>query len=168
MAGWVAPVAIGVGSLLGSFFGNKQQSGLQKQDLDRLMSLFSTDSISGDANSLFEAFQRSPMYSGLRNRAMSGSNLMANQLQTSFARRGLSNTGIAGAAMPIARSAHLGKFQDIDMELFAKALQSIMAGRSDQASILKGFPSKSSFGQAFGSTLQSMMPYLMDLMGKKT
>ena len=167
MPAWLAPAAIGAGSFLGSFLGNQQQSGLQQKDLARLMALFSPDSISGDTNSLFEAFQRSPMYSGLRNRAMTGASALGGQLQTSFARRGLSNSGIAGAALPIARSSFSRGFQDIDMELFAKALQSILAGRGTQAGILQGFPSRSAGGQAFGTTLQALMPYFNSLMGVK-
>jgi len=164
MPPWVVPAAIGAGSFLGNLLGGRQQQGMQERDLQRLLALFQPGAISGDTNQLFDAFRSSPMYSGLRNRAMVGASSLGNQLQTSFARRGLSSSGIAGAAIPIARSSFQQGFQEIDADLWSKALSAIMQGRSAQAGALSGFKSFSPGGQAFGKTLEVLMPYFLSMM----
>jgi hypothetical protein len=158
---------IGGGSFLGNLLGGRQQKGLQEDDLQRILQLFSPGAISGDTSALFSAFRQSPMYSALQTRAMTGASALGGQLQTSFARRGLSNSGIAGAALPIARSSFSRNFQDIDADLWSKALQSIMAGRGAQANALSGYRSFSPGGQAFGKSLEILGPYLRSLMSSQ-
>ena len=165
MPAWLWPALSAVGSFVGTGAGESRAAGRRESDLQRIMQLFSPQSIGGDTNSLFEMFQRSPMYSGLRNRSMESSALLGNQLQTNFARRGLSSSGIAGASLPIARASHMGSFDDIDMELFAKALSTVMQGRGTQANALGNFKSADPWGMAFGKTLDILGPYLNSKMG---
>jgi hypothetical protein len=125
------------------------------------MELLSPEKLSGETNMLFDLFRRSPMYTGLRTSAMEGSQQLGNQLQTSFARRGLSSSGIAGASIPIARASHLRGFQDIDAQLFMQALKQARESLSGRAGVLSSTSGPSGGQLALGNTMQSIMPMLL-------
>lgn len=154
------PIAVG-GSALLNWFGansaNQHNKNLQRQ----LMELLSPERLGKEANSLFDVIRSSPMYTGLRRNAMVGASALGNQLQTSFARRGLGRSGLAGIAEPLARSSFQGQFADIDATLFAKALAEARSSLEQRANILRGTDMRSTGALTAGGTLESLMPLLL-------
>jgi hypothetical protein len=155
--------ALGIGGaadFLGQYLGHRLNQGMDQKNLARLMALYSPQSITGDANQFFSAFQRSPMYTAMRERAMQGSNILGNQLQTGYARAGLSNSGMSRTAVPIARSSVLGGFNNIDMTLFQEALQQALGSRAGMTNAMNRYPQTSPFAQAFGGMMSDIGPLL--------
>jgi hypothetical protein len=162
------PIGLGVGAgiagldaLLG-FFGGHSEAKRQEELRKQLMQLFSTQNLSDQTNNLFALIQRSPMYASLRAGAMGGSTNLANQLQTSYARAGLSNTGLAASALPLARSGFSRQFMGIDADLFMKALSGASGLIGQQAGALTGTAGPKGWEIGMGNTLQSLQPLLLN------
>lgn len=166
MAFPLLPVVMG-GSALLNFLGGKSQAGQQSLLREQLMQLFSTQNLGNETNNMFDLFRSSPMYTGLRGRAMESSSRLGGQLQTSYARAGLGRSGMAATALPIARASHIGSFQNIDMELFIKALEQARASIGARAGALTGTSGPSAMALGAGGTLQSLMPILLQLLSKR-
>lgn len=156
----VAGITMGASALM-NWLGGSAEAGRRQKLQQQLLDLLSPEKLSGETNTIFDLFRKSPMYSGLRTSAMEGSAQLGNQLQTSFARRGLSQSGIAGASLPIARASHLGGFRDIDAQLFMQALQQARQNLSGRAGVLSGTSGPGAGQLTAGNTLQSMMPFLL-------
>lgn len=152
--------ATGTSALMNWFGANSATR--RRKDLQRqLMELLSPERLGKEAGGLFDIIRSSPMYTGMRRNAMIGASSLGNQLQTSFAQRGLSRSGIAGLAEPIARSSFQGQFANIDATMFAKALSEARQNLTDRANILKGTSGPGTGEQWAGSTLESLMPLLL-------
>ena len=156
---------IAAGSALLNMLAGHAEAGRREQLRKQLMELFSSSNLSNETNSLFDLLRSSPMYTGLRTRAMEGANTLAGQLQTSFARSGLSRSGIAATALPIARSSFTSDFQNIDADLFMKALSQARDLISSRASALTGTAGPSGTQLGIGNTLQSIMPLMLQYFG---
>lgn len=156
----VAGITAGVSGLF-NLLGGQAEAGRRKKLQQQLMELLSPERLGAETNSLFDLFRRSPMYTGLRTGAMESSSQLGNQLQTSFARRGLSQSGIAATALPIARASHLGGFRDIDSNLFIQALSQARQGLQSRANVLTGTSGPSGLSLGAGNWMQSMMPLLL-------
>ncbi len=167
MPGPLAYAGVAAGSALLNMLAGNAAGDRQNKLRAELMRLFSTSNLQNETDSAFKVMQSSPMYSALRNRAMSSSAGLANQLQSSFARAGLSRSGIAATALPIAKASHIGKFQDIDMEMFTQALQQARQLISQRAAVLQGTSGPSGMEMGIGNTLQSIMPMLLAMLSKQ-
>jgi hypothetical protein len=159
----VAGIAAGGSALLNMFSGNAAAGRMTKLR-QQLMELFSTQRLGSETNDLYSLFKSSPMYAGLRSRAMEGASTLGGQLQTSFARAGLGRTGIAATALPLARSSFTRGFQDIDANLFVQALQQARQMLTSRAGALQGTAGPSGTELGLGNTMQSIMPLLLMLM----
>jgi len=151
------------GNFLGAYAEEKRRKDLQRQ----LMELLNPERLGSETNALFDMFRNSPMYSGLRNRAMTASSALGNQLQSSFAQRGLSRSGIAGMAMPIARSSFQQGFQDIDADMFMKALLGAKENLSQRANILTGTQGPGWLAGGAGKSLDAFMPLILAYLSKQ-
>jgi len=147
-------------SLVSGRFGAGAEAGRMSKLRKQLEQLFSTESIGGETNRLFDLFKGSPMYSGLRSQAMTGATSLANRLNTSFYRRGLGTSGIAAVAEPLARSSYQQTFANIDADMFREALQTALANLRSRAGILQGTQAPSIGAGTFGAGIQSYLPYL--------
>lgn len=161
--------AFGLMSLLSSGLnriGAGSEVGRREALRKALMDIFSTGALSNDTNDIFGMMQRSPAYSGARNSALVQSSALANAMQTSFARRGLSTSGIAGMALPAARSSFGQTFANIDTDMFTKALSMARENQMTRGKILTDTWGPSTGQLTAGNTINSMMPYLFTLMQK--
>jgi hypothetical protein len=164
MPGPLAYGAVMGGSALLNMFAGNAAAGRMEKLREQLMEMLSSRNLGAETNDIFGMMRNSPMYTGLRTRAMEGSSALAGQLQTSYARRGLSNTGLAATALPIARSGFTRNFQDIDANMFAQALQMARSLIGARAGVLQGTSGPSGTELGIGNTLQSIMPLLLMLL----
>jgi hypothetical protein len=126
--------------------------------------LFSPESISGETNKFFDMFKASPMYGGLRSQAMSGATSLANQLRTSYARRGLGTSGIAGVAEPLARSSFQQSFADIDAGGYRDALAAAMRNLQARAGIITQTDAPSVGAGTIGRGIDNLLPMIYEML----
>jgi hypothetical protein len=163
---FVVPAAIAALSALFNRIGAGQAYGQKDRLMKALMAMLSPGNIGNEADQLFSTYQRSPMYTGLRTTAMNNASTLASGLQTSFARRGLSTSGIAGVAEPLARSSFANTFMGIDSDLFANALSTARQNILGRMDILKSGWQPSIGAQTTSGTLTALMPYLYEMLKK--
>lgn len=154
-------------SAIGSRIGAGAKHGASKDMQRKLMALLDPNALSGETNSLFDMLRASPMYSGLRNSAMQNSASLANNLNASFARRGLSNSGIAAVAEPLARSSYQNTFAGIDADLFTKALGMARQNSATRAGIIGDYGNVPSIGAGtMGGFMSDSLPSIYKLIEK--
>ncbi len=161
------PSLISAGATGLNFLGNSLNQRSHNNDMQRLLQLLSPGAIGSDTNKLFDVFRNSPMYSAMRGRAITGANQLANNINARSYKVGLGSSGLAAAAHPLAQSSMMNSFNDIDSNLFMKALSQVQANRGMQAQAMIANPSSSPGGQAFGSLFEFLGPYLRHLMAQK-
>ncbi len=161
---YLIPSLISLGTTGVNYLGAKANDHRHQQDLQRIMELLSPGGISADTNKLFEAFKSSPMYGALRARALTGANALGNAINNRAFRSGLGNSGISAVAQPLAANSFQNQFQQIDADMFSKALGEVSQNRKMQAAYLAGSPSQSPFGSSLGSAFEFLGPYLRNLM----
>jgi hypothetical protein len=165
MLPFLAAAGISAGAdFLGQYLGHRMNQGMDQKNLQRLLQLSSPEFIGQGANQFMDIFQRSPMYSQMRNRAMMGANQLGNQLQTSYARAGLGSSALGQTATQIGRSSILGRFDDVDMNLFQQALAQSFGRSGAMAGAYGKYPQFSPFGQALGGTIGDIGPFASRLM----
>ena len=164
--GPAVPLLVG-GTLLANYLGARSKESLRKRQIAELMAMLDPSKLGAEANTIFDMLRASPMYSGLRNRAMVGASTLSNQLQNSFAMRGLNTSGLAAATLPMARSSFQSSFNDIDMGLFQDALKTAMANIQQRIAIKSGSQPISPMGTAFGNTLEASLPMIYSWLSKR-
>jgi hypothetical protein len=154
-------------SLISGRLGAGAEVGRMKQLRDMLDRLYRPENVGVEANKFFDIFKSSPMYGGLRSGAMTGATQLGNQLRTSFARRGLSSSGIAGVAEPLARSSYQQTFADIDAGGYRDALQAALSSIGARAGIAeRSFAPSVGAGTVSGG-IQSYLPYLYRMLQQR-
>lgn len=160
-----AAIGGGIG-LISARLGAGAEAGRMKKLREMLERLFSQESISGETNKFFDMFKASPMYGGLRSQAMSGATSLANQLRTSYARRGLGTSGIAGVAEPLARSSFQQSFADIDAGGYRDALAAAMRNLQARAGIITQTDAPSVGAGTIGRGIDNMLPMIYEMLKK--
>ena len=158
-----APYAL---SFLANRIGSGAQYGHMTNLRNQLMQLLSPEALTNESNSLFNNLKSSPIYSSLRTQAMNNATSLSNRLTESYGRRGLSTSGIAGIAQPLAASSYGNDFMNIDAGLFSKALGEARQNLSARAAALTGTQVPGIGAGTWGGFSQDILPHLYDLLSK--
>lgn len=152
-------------SRLGAGAEHGRYSALQRSIND----LLSPARLTSETQSLFDAIRRSPFYSNLQSQSIAGTNTLSNNLQRSFAMRGLNTSGLAATTLPLARSSIGPMLGGIDADLFSKALSAARANLGERANWLeKTGTGQSIGGLTVGNFLRDYGPALRDMIFKKS
>jgi len=157
-------LGLGVNFLSGRI-GAGAEHGARTDLARKLQALYSPDNVGKLSNQYMDIFKRSPAYAGARNQSMMGAQSLGNRMNASFARRGLSNSGLAGVATPLAQSSYTNNFAKIDSEMFASALKAAMGNLDEQASAIKGGAGPGIGAGTWGRFLDSSGAQLTDMLG---
>jgi hypothetical protein len=135
-----------------------------RRQLERLLS---AESLGGETNKLFDIFRQSPMYSGVRNQAITGATSLANSINTRAYRSGLGGSGISTVAEPLARSSFQQTFANIDSDLFTQALAQARQLLAARAGITEKTQTPGVMSGGIGRGLESFLPYLFAMLMKQ-
>lgn len=153
-------------SLLAGRIGAGAEAGRAKQLRDMLTKLLSPESIGNEANSLFDVFRRSPMYTNLRTQGMIGAQTLAQRISANAQRAGLGTTGIAAASVPLAQSSFQNTFANIDSSLFSRALEEARSNLMAKAGIYERTQTPGAWAGGIGRGLESYLPYLYKMLSQ--
>jgi hypothetical protein len=154
-------------SLISGRIGSGAEAGRMKDLRSQLERLLSAESIGSETNKLFDIFRSSPMYSGIRNQAMTGATSLANSINARAYRSGLGGSGINAVAEPLARSSFQQTFANIDSDMFREALSTARANLGARAGIIERTNTPDVWGSGLGRGIESYLPYLFSMLLKQ-
>lgn len=159
-------MALSFAPALFSLFGGDPQRRMRHE----LANMFTPENIRAWGNANLRTIGADPNTNIARAGIIQSGNTLSNELAKSFGARGLGTTGIAAAALPIARSATGARMAQFEGNLQQQAMQMALAQLQQRAAALTGNPYGQSRFQAgldksFGALLPILQAYLKQRMG---